>query len=457
MSKSTSPQEWRQHFPTYKFEDRDVLLKEYDCAARNVESNERIFLGLVNLILLVTASLISIGAAVISRSSKFAPISEFGSSGLASIFLVTSFFSALALHHFASRYKSIVIDSRKLIVLRRMLGLNYGNLQLVLPARRLEGATNPFEIKMFPGWVSPAAHPFWIIGGFTSLILFNAWPTLQTKLFPNLWCSIEPLTSCVIWLGLLALLLRNSLLDTHEQMSLVLIGLIAKILFVKLSPDFESIIYRARLAAFETRRLKVDARSLKPFLVAIEDKEFYSHAGISWRGIGRALLGVLGLKRSSGGSTLTQQLARTLFIVNANRSYRRKFVEVLLAKWLEGIFTKDEILDLYLGAVRFEHGIYGLPAAYKYFMGGGDWTAIRKSEAFFLTERVSNISKSILSDRIIQTLRRLGRENLMASDDFSEVVDLYAGAVKKELIKPSELERLSVGVKRLAVEDKGQL
>uniref|UniRef100_UPI00179AA644 transglycosylase domain-containing protein n=1 Tax=Sphingomonas sp. TaxID=28214 RepID=UPI00179AA644 len=102
--------------------------------------------------------------------------------------------------------------------------------------------------------------------------------------------------------------------------------------------------------------------------IAIEDRRFRSHWGIDPRGIGRAMVANLsagGVRQ--GGSTITQQLAKTSFL-SSDRSMKRKAQEVIIAFWLEGWLTKDEILSRYLSSVYFGDGVYGLrAAAHHYF------------------------------------------------------------------------------------------
>src|SRR5438105_7059939 len=116
----------------------------------------------------------------------------------------------------------------------------------------------------------------------------------------------------------------------------------------------------------------VDVARLNPLtpaaFVAIEDRRFYSHWGIDPRGIGRAMLANLrGGGVRQGGSTITQQLAKTNFL-SKDRTIRRKAQEVIIAFWLEAWLTKQEILSRYLSSVYFGDGVYGLrAAAHHYF------------------------------------------------------------------------------------------
>ncbi|WP_230558609.1 transglycosylase domain-containing protein, partial [Sphingomonas segetis] len=111
----------------------------------------------------------------------------------------------------------------------------------------------------------------------------------------------------------------------------------------------------------------VDVTRLNPLtpaaFVAIEDRRFYRHWGIDPRGIARALVAdVKGGGMHQGGSTITQQLAKTNFL-SRDRTIKRKAQEVIIAFWLEGWLTKQDILSRYLSSVYFGDGVYGLRAA----------------------------------------------------------------------------------------------
>ncbi|MDE2329346.1 MAG: transglycosylase domain-containing protein, partial [Bradyrhizobium sp.] len=103
--------------------------------------------------------------------------------------------------------------------------------------------------------------------------------------------------------------------------------------------------------------------------IAIEDRRFYSHHGVDPIGILRAAVANL-LHRgvSQGGSTLTQQLAKNLFLTQ-ERTLQRKLQEVELAFWLERKYTKAQILELYLNRVYFGSGAYGVEAAAQRYFG----------------------------------------------------------------------------------------
>jgi penicillin-binding protein 1A len=117
----------------------------------------------------------------------------------------------------------------------------------------------------------------------------------------------------------------------------------------------------------------VALKDLPPHLpkafIAIEDRRFYSHYGIDPIGIARAVVAnVMHRGVSQGGSTLTQQLAKNLFLTQ-ERTMARKLQEVELALWLERKHSKNEILELYLNRVYFGSGAYGVEAASQRYFG----------------------------------------------------------------------------------------
>ncbi|WP_404978954.1 transglycosylase domain-containing protein [Bosea sp. BE125] len=117
----------------------------------------------------------------------------------------------------------------------------------------------------------------------------------------------------------------------------------------------------------ETGGRTITIGEVPPYLpkafVAIEDRRFYEHFGIDPIGLARAV--VNNLRRSGGvqgGSTLTQQLAKNLFLTQ-ERTAARKIQEAILALWLERTYSKNQILELYLNRVYFGSGAYGVEAA----------------------------------------------------------------------------------------------
>ncbi|HUN12304.1 MAG TPA: penicillin-binding protein 1A [Rhabdaerophilum sp.] len=126
--------------------------------------------------------------------------------------------------------------------------------------------------------------------------------------------------------------------------------------------------------------------------VAIEDRRFYQHFGIDLAGLGRAVFRNFTRGRmEQGGSTLTQQLAKNIFLTQ-ERTLSRKIQEALLSLWLERNYSKDQILELYMNRVYFGAGAYGIEAAsQKYF--GKSARALSLGEAAVLAGLVQSPSR----------------------------------------------------------------
>ncbi|HZC68192.1 MAG TPA: transglycosylase domain-containing protein, partial [Nitrospirales bacterium] len=118
-------------------------------------------------------------------------------------------------------------------------------------------------------------------------------------------------------------------------------------------------------------------------VVAIEDARFFEHRGLDFVGIARAAIAnLVSGKIRQGASTITQQLARSLFL-SPKRDFERKAKEALLALKIEQMLGKEQILELYLNQIYFGHGAYGVQsAAHTYF--GKDVGQITLAEAAYL-------------------------------------------------------------------------
>ncbi|MEM0951098.1 MAG: PBP1A family penicillin-binding protein [Cyanobacteria bacterium P01_H01_bin.74] len=131
----------------------------------------------------------------------------------------------------------------------------------------------------------------------------------------------------------------------------------------------------------------VSLKSVSPYfidaLIATEDRRFYTHAGVDPIGIARAIFrGIVQKKISQGGSTITQQLARNVFL-NSERTLSRKIREAVLAIKIEQKLTKDQILELYINNTYFGEGAYGIKAASEVYFGKSPAT-LNISEAALL-------------------------------------------------------------------------
>ena len=173
-------------------------------------------------------------------------------------------------------------------------------------------------------------------------------------------------------------------------------------------------------------------------LVATEDRRFFQHWGIDPFSLARAA--VVNLKQGKikqGGSTLTQQLAKNLFLV-FDRSVERKVRELLLALWLEMSFTKEQILTLYLNRVYFGSGVFGLRAAAEYYFGKSV-SDLRLNEAAMLIGILKAPSKynprtnfSLAKKRATQVLNNMMRAGFLEKNILRKHVK-YRVKIKPQL------------------------
>ncbi|MEK4253525.1 transglycosylase domain-containing protein [Ureibacillus sp. FSL K6-2830] len=121
------------------------------------------------------------------------------------------------------------------------------------------------------------------------------------------------------------------------------------------------------------RRYWKELDEISPYLIeatiAVEDKDFYQHNGFDYSRIASAVLNDLKTRsKAEGASTITQQLARNLYLT-LEKTWSRKIMEALYAYRLELFYSKDEILEAYLNTVNYGHGMYGAEAASRYYFG----------------------------------------------------------------------------------------
>lgn len=123
----------------------------------------------------------------------------------------------------------------------------------------------------------------------------------------------------------------------------------------------------------DERRYWKELDEISPYLIeatiAVEDKDFYRHHGFDIPRIASALLTDLKTRsKAQGASTITQQLARNLYL-SLDKTWSRKILEAIYAYRLEIFYSKDEILEAYLNTVNYGHGMYGAEAASRYYFG----------------------------------------------------------------------------------------
>ncbi|ROT44127.1 penicillin-binding protein 1A [Pusillimonas sp. NJUB218] len=108
---------------------------------------------------------------------------------------------------------------------------------------------------------------------------------------------------------------------------------------------------------------------MKSAILAAEDDRFYQHSGIDWMGVGRAALAnMVSMAKTQGASTITMQVARN-FYLSSEKTYTRKFYELLLTFKIEATLSKNEILDLYMNQIYLGHRSYGFAAASRTYFG----------------------------------------------------------------------------------------
>jgi penicillin-binding protein 1A len=190
----------------------------------------------------------------------------------------------------------------------------------------------------------------------------------------------------------------------------------------------------------DTGGAAVHLSELPPYLpkafVAIEDRRFYSHFGIDPVGISRAIVRDLtGAGGMQGGSTLTQQLAKNLFLTQ-ERTLSRKIQEAILALWLERKYSKDQILELYLNRVYFGSGAYGVEAASQRYFGKSA-KMVNLSEAAVLAGLMKSPAR-LAPNHNIQAANERAAQVITAMAEQGHITEAMA---KLALSNPAQLVR----------------
>ena len=187
---------------------------------------------------------------------------------------------------------------------------------------------------------------------------------------------------------------------------------------------------------FVEKRTPVVLAKVSPWLIkallAVEDSRFYQHGGVDWWGVGRAFFANTVLGRvDQGASTLTMQLARNRFLTQ-DLSYRRKIREMMLARRIEGQFSKDQILELYLNNVYFGSGAYGVGAAARLYFGrgAGDLSVAQAALLAGLVQAPSSLSPLVDAPaalkRMKTVLQRMRDTEVISADEYDKAL-LEAG------------------------------
>ena len=182
-------QKFQQYYPTYSYKNRDIVLLEFEEAQRISNSQSKLYGQLANLLL----AFVTVGVTALVKSSDNSNV-EVVTVVRENVFVLNFFLSLIGfivLRYFIELQKTIVINSRKAITLRGMLGLDYGHLQLTIPRWRVEGATNPFVIKHFPGWLSFGSSPFWVIVFSLNILWYLTYKYVEWELMREFWFFVN--------------------------------------------------------------------------------------------------------------------------------------------------------------------------------------------------------------------------------------------------------------------------
>ena len=167
----------------------------------------------------------------------------------------------------------------------------------------------------------------------------------------------------------------------------------------------------------------------KQAIVSIEDKKFYIHHGVDYKAIVRAVIAMLqDGEITQGGSTITQQLARNIFLTQ-DRTWERKIEELYIASELEKKYSKDQILEFYLNNIYFANGYYGLEAASRGYFNKGAQELSLSEIAFLLAipNNPNNYDPRLHFDRTIERrnriLKNMVEDRMISATNYQMAID----------------------------------
>ncbi|MBP3607141.1 MAG: PBP1A family penicillin-binding protein [Treponema sp.] len=251
----------------------------------------------------------------------------------------------------------------------------------------------------------------------------------MNKIRKSTYVLVFGLFLCALFLGAglgLALSSTKHIID-NEYFSEFSTALPTKIVDIngELITEFSSEEKREIISINELPQHMIDA------LITREDRLFYDHHGFSVKALLRAVVGKLTGVSLGGGSTLTQQIAGTLYCDRTEMSIKRKLKELWWAIQMERRYSKDEILELYLNKIYFGGGRYGVNAASKYYFGH-DAREITPAEAAILVIQLSNPAfynpfeyPNRAMDRQKDVLNSMVASNFLTREEADESFDEY--------------------------------
>jgi 1A family penicillin-binding protein len=189
---------------------------------------------------------------------------------------------------------------------------------------------------------------------------------------------------------------------------------------------------------FKEQRREVPLEKMSPnfikAVISVEDQRFYEHSGVDPVRVAAAVLrNVQSGRRAEGGSTITQQLARLSFLTR-DKTYRRKLKEVILSSYIERLYSKHDILELYLNKVYFGDGLYGVEAAARGYLGKSSSNLTVDEAALLagLIQSPSSYAPTVNLDRAI------ARRNLVLQTMVS------SGAIDAQVAEQAKKARVTI-------------
>lgn len=178
---------------------------------------------------------------------------------------------------------------------------------------------------------------------------------------------------------------------------------------------------------------------VKMAIISIEDKKFYRHKGIDYKAIIRAAWAMVrNGEVTQGGSTITQQLARTVFL-NNNKTWQRKMEEIFIATGLEKKYSKSKLLEFYLNNIYFGNGYYGIQAASRGYFNR-DVDELNLTEIAFLCAIPNNPTLYDPVTNYGNTIKRRNRilDNMVEDGSITEAAGALAKAEEVTLDRPAK-------------------
>jgi len=222
--------------------------------------------------------------------------------------------------------------------------------------------------------------------------------------------------------------------------SIVFVGRIALVGYINYSQVVHDIGLEETIESIQNKEdfISIDdvTNTLLEATVSVEDKRFYEHNGIDHISIGRAvIINIQTRSFKTGGSTITQQLAKNLFLT-FDKTFERKATEYFLARKIESLYTKDEILSLYINVINYGDGCIGISDATEHYY---DKTPLelKENEAVLLAGLPQSPSNYSLTKNYTKAIIR--SERVIAAMINNDVINKSKGLEILALIKRENL------------------